>query len=79
MTMHLPEWFDEQVDPMDPLAILLAREGYGDEAYVLCQQYRSGTTQVVLHAEIEGNDSELSDHEWTRKTRRLSGKVVSIN
>lgn len=76
MTMHLPDWVDEQVDPCDPLSILLAREGSNDEAYVTAQNYRAGQQQLVVHAEIEGgvDESEVTDHEWTRRTRRLSGK-----
>lgn len=76
MSMHLPDYIDELVDPNDPLAILLAREGSNDEAYQQAQQYRSGTVQVVLRAEIEDVEERDSDGTWIKRTRRLSSKAV---
>ena len=77
MSMHLPEWVDEMVDPNDPLSILLAREGSNEEAYQTAMQYRSGTTQLVLRAEIEDNEEVESNGAWIKRTRRLSSKAIT--
>jgi len=77
MSLNLPTWIDEMIDPNDPLAILLAKEGSNDEAYQTAQQYRSGTVQVVLHSEIE-HITEETDGDWIRKTRRLSSKTTIV-
>lgn len=77
--LDLPLWIDEFVDPNDPLTLLLAKEGSNDEAYQTAQQYRSGTVQVVLRAEIEHTcEEEDSDGVWVRRTRRLSSKTTVI-
>ena len=74
--MKLPDYIDEMIDPNDPLAILLAREGSNDEAYQTAVQYRSGTTQVVLRSEIETCEESESDGAWIKRTRRMSSKVT---
>lgn len=76
MSIYIPDYIDEMIDPNDPLAILLAREGSTDEAYQTAVQYRSGTTQVVLRAEIEAFEESDSDGSWIKRTRRLSSKPV---
>lgn len=74
--MNIPDYIDELIDPNDPLAILLAREGSHDEAYQTAVQYRSGTTQVVIRAEIETCEETESDGTWIKRTRRISSKVI---
>lgn len=74
--MNIPDYIDELIDPNDPLAILLAREGSHDEAYQTAVQYRSGTTQVVIRAEIETCEETESDGTWIKRTRRLSSKTI---
>ena len=76
MSTHIPDYIDEMIDPNDPLAILLAREGSNDEAYQTAVQYRSGTTQVVLRSEIEACEESESDGAWIKRTRRMSSKVT---
>lgn len=76
MSTHIPDYIDEMIDPNDPLAILLAREGSNDEAYQTAVQYRSGTTQVVLRSEIEAYEESESDGAWIKRTRHLSSKVT---
>lgn len=77
--MKLPDYIDEMIDPNDPLAILLAREGSIDEAYQTAVQYRSGTVQVVLRAEIETCEERESDGTWIKRTRRMSSKTIIHN
>lgn len=77
--MKLPDYIDEMIDPNDPLSILLAREGSIDEAYQNAVQYRSGTVQVVLRAEIETCEERESDGTWIKRTRRMSSKTIIRN
>lgn len=74
--MKLPDYIDEMIDPNDPLALLLAREGSNEEAYQTARQYRSGTVQVVLRTEIEECEERESDGAWIKRTRRLSSKAI---
>jgi len=74
--MKLPDYIDEMIDPNDPLALLLAREGSNEEAYQTAMQYRSGTVQVVLRTEIEECEERESDGTWIKRTRRLSSKTI---
>ena len=54
MTLHLPEFIDENVDyTSDPLMILLMREGAYEEAYQTARQQTAGARQIVLQREIE--------------------------
>lgn len=53
MTFFLPEFVDEQVDCMDPLAILLVREGANEEAYQMHRQHMAGVQQVIEGAIIQ--------------------------
>lgn len=76
MTICVPAWVDEMIDPTDPLTLLLAKEGSNDEAYQTAQQYRSGTVQITLHAEIEDTEERETDHGWVRRTRRMSSKAT---
>ena len=76
MTMHIPEYIDEMVDPNDPLAILLAREGSNDEAYITARQYLSEQRQIIERARIDDNAEIARDGEWIKRTRRLSSKVI---
>ena len=74
--MNIPDYIDELIDPNDPLALLLAREGSNEEAYQTAMQYRSGTVQVVLRTEIEECEERESDGTWIKRTRRLSSKTI---
>ena len=57
MSLHLPEFIDENVDyASDPLLILLAREGEHEEAYQTARQYTAGARQIVLQHEIETSE-----------------------
>lgn len=78
MTTRIPDWVDEMIDPLDPLTLLLAKEGSNDAAYQTAQQYRSGTVQIMLHAEIEDTEERETDHGWVRRTRRMSSKATII-
>ena len=65
MTLHLPEFIDENVDYMsDPLMILLMREGAYEEAYQTARQQTAGARQIVLQHEIETCEERV-----TRKIR----------
>lgn len=53
MSLHLPEFIDENVDyASDPLLILLAREGEHEEAYQTARQYTAGARQIITAHEI---------------------------
>lgn len=57
MSLHLPEFIDENIDySSDPLLILLAREGEHEEAYQTARQYTAGARQIVLQHEIEASE-----------------------
>ena len=54
MTLHLPEFIDENVDYMsDPLMILLMREGEYDEAYQMARQQTAPARQILVNHEIQ--------------------------
>lgn len=55
MSLHLPEYIVEAegVDCMDPLAILLMREGANEEAYQMHRQYMASAQQIVLGAVMQ--------------------------
>ena len=76
MSLNIPDFIDPMIDPNDPLALLLAREGSCDEAYQTAQQYRSGTVQIITRAIIEECEEYDSDGTWIKRTRRLSSKVT---
>ena len=68
MTLHLPEFIDENVDyTSDPLMILLMREGAHEEAYQTARQQTAGARQIVLQREIEACEERAVSR--TRKIR----------
>lgn len=68
MTLHLPEFIDENVDyTSDPLMILLMREGANEEAYQMARQQTAGARQIVLQHEIETCEERVVSR--TRKIR----------
>ena len=73
ITFTLPEFVDEQVDCMDPLAILLVREGAGEEAYTLHRQHMAGVQQLIEGAIIQQRpdlDDEYEQRVVSRSIKR---------
>ena len=59
----LPDFIEEAIDPTsDPLAILLAREGAGQEAYIMHRQHMAGAQQIIENALIQQRPDQEDEY-----------------